>query len=79
MNHPPLTPTPAQDLGMSAKLELLMERALSLMSRIEAVLPMPLSEPDWQASIAYRYRVRSSGHGVLEPVRQLAPLKFADL
>ena len=63
----------------SPKLELLLERALELMGRIEAVLPKPLGEPDWSASVAFRYRVRSGGHGVLEPVRQLAPLRFSDL
>ena len=61
------------------QLEMLLERALELMGRIEAVLPKPLGEPDWSASVAFRYRVRSSGHGVLEPVRQLAPLRFSDL
>ncbi len=49
------------------------------MLRIEAILPQPLSQPDWGASIAYRYRKRSSGHGVIEPVRHVAAMKLDQL
>lgn len=49
------------------------------MLRIEAILPQPLSQPDWGASIAFRYRKRSSGHGVLEPVRHVAAMKLEQL
>lgn len=54
---------------MNEKFEHLLLRAEQLISRIESVLPQALSQPDWTASVAYRYRKRSSGHGVLEPVR----------
>ncbi len=64
---------------MNDKFERLIERAEQLIGRIEAVLPQPLGAPDWGASIAYRYRKRSTGHGVLEPVRQVAPMRLADL
>jgi uncharacterized protein len=64
---------------MNEKFERLIERAEQLINRIEAVLPQPLGAPDWKASIAFRYRKRSSGHGVLEPVRQVAPMRLADL
>ena len=60
-------------------LERLVQRAEALMARIEQVLPQPMSEPDWSASVAFRYRKRSSGRGGLEPVRHLAPLGLADL
>ena len=62
-------------------LERLVDRVERLMDRVELVLPKPLGEPDWQASIAFRYKKRSgsSGHGVLEPVRHVAPLRLADL
>ena len=60
-------------------LERLVQRAEALMARIEQVLPHPMSEPDWSASVAFRYRKRSSGRGGLEPVRHLAPLGLADL
>ncbi|GHC68752.1 hypothetical protein GCM10007320_01440 [Pseudorhodoferax aquiterrae] len=49
------------------------------MARIERVLPAPLAEPDWQASIAFRYRKRSSGHALLEPVRHVGVMRLADL
>jgi len=64
---------------MNEKFERLIERAEQLIGRIEAVLPQPLGAPDWNASIAFRYRKRSSGHGTLEPVRQVAQMRLADL
>jgi predicted AAA+ superfamily ATPase len=64
---------------MSAAMERLLARAEQLIDRIEAVLPQPLSGPDWSASVAFRYRKRSSGHGVLEPVRHVAPMRLSDL
>jgi predicted AAA+ superfamily ATPase len=64
---------------MNEKLEHLLARAEQLIGRIEAVLPQPLSVPDWNAAIAYRYRKRSSGHGVLEPVRHVAMVRLSDL
>jgi hypothetical protein len=55
---------------MNDKFDKLIERAEHLIARIESILPQPLSAPaDWNASIAWRYRRRSTGHGVLEPVR----------
>jgi predicted AAA+ superfamily ATPase len=57
----------------------LIDRAEQLITRIESVLPQPLGAPDWNASMAFRYRKRSSGHGVLEPVRHVAHMRFADL
>lgn len=58
----------------------LLLRAEQLISRIEAVLPQPLSAPDWSAgAVAWRYRKRSSGHGVLEPVQHMAGMALADL
>ena len=64
---------------MNQKFEHLIERAEQLIARIESVLPQPLSAPDWSAAIAWRYRKRSSGHGTLEPVRQVAAMALADL
>jgi uncharacterized protein len=64
---------------MNEKFEQLIERAGQLLTRIEAILPQPLSAPDWQAAPAWRYRKRSSGHGVLEPVRHIAPIHLSDL
>ena len=64
---------------MSEAFDRLIQRAEQLITRIEAVLPGPLSAPDWDASIAFRYRRRSNGHGVLEPVKHVAPLKLSEL
>ncbi len=64
---------------MNPSFERLIERAEALIHRIEAILPQPISAPDWQASIAYRYRKRSSGHGLLEPVRHVARIDLQDL
>lgn len=64
---------------MNEKFEQLIERAGQLLSRIESILPQPLSSPDWKASTAWRYRKRSSGHGALEPVRHVAAIRLADL
>jgi predicted AAA+ superfamily ATPase len=61
------------------KFEQLIERAAQLLTRIEAVLPQPLTSPDWSQSIAWRYRKRSSGHGVLEPVRHVAAIQLDNL
>ena len=64
---------------MNETFERLLARAEQLMTRIESALPQPLAAPDWARAVAWRYRKRSSGHGVLEPVRHLATLGLADL
>ena len=56
----------------------LVARAESLLARLEAVLPHPLTAPDWAASIAFRYRKRG-GSGLIEPVRHVAPIRLRDL
>ena len=66
-------------MSINDSLERMLHRAEVLMARIEAVLPQPLHAPDWQASIAFRYRKRSSGHGVLEPVKHVGHLALDDL
>lgn len=64
---------------MNEHFERLIVRAEALISRIESVLPQPLGAPDWAASIAYRYRKRSSGHGALEPVKNIGSMRLDDL
>jgi predicted AAA+ superfamily ATPase len=64
---------------MNAHFERLLQRAEQLITRIEAVLPQPMSAPDWAAAVAWRYRKRSSGHGVLEPVRHVGAMRLDDL
>ena len=63
---------------MKPTLETLIGRAEALIGRLEAVLPHPPTAPDWQASIAFRYRKRGSV-GALEPVRHVATIRLADL
>lgn len=64
---------------MTTSFEHILVRAERLIDRIEAALPQALVAPDWNASHAFRYRKRASGHGVMEPVRHLAEMKLSDL
>ncbi len=64
---------------MTPQFEHLLLRVEQLIARVEAVLPHALSAPDWSASVAYRYRKRSSGHGALEPVRHVGSMRLSDL
>ncbi|GAB4396226.1 MAG: ATP-binding protein [Rhodoferax sp.] len=64
---------------MNAAFEQLLLRAEALIGRIEAVLPQPLAQPDWQASSAFRYRKRSAGRSSLEPVRHIGAIRLDDL
>ena len=64
---------------MNEHFEHLLQRAESLMARIESVLPQPLTAPEWGVAIAWRYRKRSSGHGALEPVRHVGAMQLSDL
>ena len=54
-------------------------RAEALITRLEAFLPHPLTAPDWSASVAFRYRRRGQGAGVIEPVRHVAPIRLEAL
>ena len=64
---------------MSSHIEKLLERAVLMLERLERVLPQPLSQPDWNEAIAWRYRKRASGHGVLEGVRHVSDMGLQDL
>ncbi len=64
---------------MNDSMERLISRVETLVQRIEAVLPQPLSAPDWAAAVAWRYRRRSSGHGALVPVLHTSSISLADL
>ena len=59
-------------------LDTLITRAEALIARLEAVLPHALQAPDWNASIAFRYRKRA-GSGRLEPVRHVASIRLDEL
>lgn len=54
-------------------------RAEHFMARVEQSLPHGLQQPDWNASIAFRYRRRSSGQGVISPVQHIGAMQLDDL
>jgi len=66
-------------------LQTLLRRADGLLARLEGLLPAAAADPDWSASIAFRYRRRAAGafgtgaRGALEPVRHVAPIALANL
>ena len=62
----------------AASFDSLLGRAELLLRRLELLLPHALAAPDWDASIAFRYRKRGAS-GLLQPVRQVAPIRLADL
>ena len=64
---------------MDAQLTAFLVRAEQLMERIEAALPQGLQEPDWGSSIAFKYRRRSSGQGVVAPVVHIGAISLDDL
>ncbi|MDP1704478.1 MAG: DUF815 domain-containing protein, partial [Sulfurimicrobium sp.] len=59
-------------------LEQFLNRAESLLQRVEQILPSPPSEPDWDASVAFRWRKRG-GQGFLQPVSHPHHIRLADL
>jgi uncharacterized protein len=62
----------------SIAVESLIARAEGLLARLEAVLPQALGAPDWQASVAFRYRKRGAT-GRIEPVRHVATIRLGEL
>ncbi len=62
----------------AASVESLIARAEGVLARLEAVLPRPLTAPDWAGSIAFRYRKRG-GAGRIEAVRHVAPIRLHEL
>ena len=65
------TPMPVPNTALLT----LIQRAETLLGRLEAVLPHALEAPDWSAAIAFRYRKRG-GSGRIEPVRHIAPIRL---
>lgn len=64
---------------MTPELKAFLRRAEQLMDRLDEVLPGPIQAPDWNASIAFRYRKRHSGSGILEPVKHIANMRLDDM
>lgn len=63
---------------MNVAFEQLLRRAESLLARLETILPHAPTAPDWDASIAFRFRRRGNA-GVLEPVRHVATIRLSEL
>lgn len=56
----------------------LLQRAERVLSRLEAWLPGPAPEPDWNAALAFRW-LRRHGRAELKPVPQHHRIQLADL
>src|SRR5690606_36434779 len=67
-----------RNLISMTQLEQFLTRAEALLGRLEAFLPPALNEPDWNASVAFRWR-KSNGRGWLQPVAHLSPIALDDL
>lgn len=64
---------------MNHRFDHVLTRVEELINRIEALLPKPLAPPNWDRSVAFRYRKRGSGSGALEPVRHIGAMRLRDL
>ena len=64
---------------MDDRLLVFLSRAEQLMQRLEQALPGLPTAPDWDASIAFRYRRRGSGHAMLEPVAHIGAMRLDNL
>ncbi|HEX5374090.1 MAG TPA: ATP-binding protein [Aquabacterium sp.] len=72
--------------SLDPALQQLVATAQALVTRLDALLPSPhhaaVAAPDWSASVAFRYRKRSTAawaSGWLEPVRHVAVIRYEDL
>jgi len=63
---------------MDERLQHLIDHAERVLTRLELVLPHAPRAPDWNASIAFRYR-RRGGNAHLEPVKHVSTIRLADL
>lgn len=64
---------------LNQELASFLARAELFMARVEASLPHGLEQPDWDASIAFRYRRRRSGQGVISPVLHVGAMALDSL
>ncbi|WP_293777099.1 ATP-binding protein [uncultured Oxalicibacterium sp.] len=63
------------------QLEQFLTRAEALLGRLEAFLPPALTEPDWNAGVAFRWRKSGgkNGRGYLQPVGHRSTIALDDL
>lgn len=81
---PTQLPTESQN---SAALLALLQRAETLLTRVEALLPSSSNATDWNAALAFRWRrsgnygnpAGANGQGRLQPIKYLSPIRLADL
>ncbi len=59
-------------------LSALITRAEQVLTRLESWLPAPVPAPDWQASLAFRWRTQGA-QGFLQAVKHVAQIRLADL
>ncbi|MDR7305651.1 ATP-binding protein [Rhodoferax saidenbachensis] len=64
---------------LTKELASFLARAELFMARVEASLPHSVEQPDWDASIAFRYRRRRSGQGAITPVQHVGAMRLDDL
>jgi uncharacterized protein len=67
------------DNTLSQELASFLARAELFMARVEASLPHGVETPDWNASVAFRYRRHRSGQGVITPVQHIGAMALDDL
>jgi len=65
-------------MSEASQFERLLQRAETLLARLESLLPAGAEAPDWQAAIAWRWR-RGRGGGRLQPVTKPHGIRLADL
>ena len=65
--------------NMNSRFSEFLVRAERFMERLEASIPHVLEPPDWNSSIAFRYRKRPSGQGYIEPVRHVGTMSLDSL
>jgi predicted AAA+ superfamily ATPase len=66
---------------MKSHADALLARAEALVEKLQALLPPPPPAPDWDASIAFRWRKAGplNAGGWLQPVRHVHKIRLADL
>ncbi|MGB8857551.1 MAG: ATP-binding protein [Burkholderiales bacterium] len=63
---------------MTKEVEKLVLRAEKLIDKLEALIPAEAPQPDWNASIAFRWRVKNN-RGYIQPVKNPHHITLADL
>lgn len=61
------------------ELKRIFDRAETLLARLENLLPAQQPAPDWNASVAFRWRKAQGRAGYLQPVSQVHRIRLSDL